>query len=193
MHNTHLLGCAGQPSQTCFTHSAPILTLCNQPLTVNTQWPPFRVDSVRVPYVTSHSLQHQPKMKTDVMHTFLGTNTVYRSIRPLIWIRFCIAIMLKMSKSELFGLNIFIFSQLGISYTTIIPLLWGMSYLQYDSRICHREAQATLVFTPGRTCAKPFLFPVKPRCGLADFNTESIVCCFMQRVIWQFFCIIIKI
>ena len=53
----------------------------------------------RVPYVTSHSLQHQPK-NGNVMHgIFLGTNIVYRSIQPSIRILFCISIM---SKSELF-------------------------------------------------------------------------------------------
>ena len=35
----------------------------------------------------------------------------------------------------------------------------------------------------GRACVKPFLFPVKSRRSLADFNTESIVCCLAQRVI----------
>ena len=57
MHNTHLLGRAGQLSQVYSTHSAPILTPRNLPPTVNKQWPPLR----KIPYVTSHSLQHQPK------------------------------------------------------------------------------------------------------------------------------------
>ena len=39
MHNTHLLGRAGQLSQVYFTHSAPILTPCNLPPTVYKQWP----------------------------------------------------------------------------------------------------------------------------------------------------------
>ena len=42
MHNTHLLGRAGQLSQAYFTHSAPILTPRNLPPTVNKQWPPLR-------------------------------------------------------------------------------------------------------------------------------------------------------
>ena len=42
MHNTHLVGCAGQLSQTYFTHSALILTPRNQPPTVNKQWPPLQ-------------------------------------------------------------------------------------------------------------------------------------------------------
>ena len=43
-------------SQTYFTHSAPILTPGNQPLTVNKQWPPLRESRTR--YVTLHSLQN---------------------------------------------------------------------------------------------------------------------------------------
>ena len=105
---------------------------------------------------------------------FLGTNAVYRSIRPSVRNRFCISIMSKMSKS----------------------------YLKCNSRICHREAHPTLVKRgragpgragPGRACVKTFLFPVKSRRSLADFNAESVVCCLAQRVIWQFWCIIIKI
>ena len=41
MHNTLLLGRAGQLSQAYFTHSPPILTLRNLPPTVNKQWPPL--------------------------------------------------------------------------------------------------------------------------------------------------------
>ena len=68
----------------------------------------------------------------------------------------------------------------------------NLSYLKHNLRICHQEDHATLVKL-GSACAKTFLLPVKPRRGLADFNTESIVCCFTQRLIWQFCCIIIKI
>ena len=68
----------------------------------------------------------------------------------------------------------------------------NLSYLKYDLRICHREIHATLV-KPGCACATTFLIPNKPRRGLADFNTESIMCCLTQRMIWQFCCIIIKI
>ena len=42
MHNTHLLGRAGQLSQAYFTHLAQILTPRNLPPTVNKQWPPLR-------------------------------------------------------------------------------------------------------------------------------------------------------
>ena len=56
MHNTHLLGRAGQFSQTYFTHSAPILTLRNQPSTVNKQWPPLRESRM-----SRHTRFNQPK------------------------------------------------------------------------------------------------------------------------------------
>ena len=71
----------------------------------------------------------------------------------------------------------------------------NLSYLKCDSRISHREAHPTLVKRgcAGLACVKPFLFSVKSRRSLADFNTEFIVCCLAQRVIWQFCCIIIKI
>ena len=161
MHNTHLLGRAGQLSQAYFTHSPPILTLRNLPPTVNKQWPPLWESrmSRHTRFNTSR------KTATAAMNgIFLGTNAVDRSIRPSARIRFCISIVSKMSKS----------------------------YLKCDSRICHREAHPTLV-KPDRACVKPVLFPVKSRRSLADFNTESIVCCLAQRVIWQFCCIIIKI
>ena len=81
MHNTHLLGHDRQLSQTYFTHLTLILTLHNQPPTVNRQWPPLR---------WSHMSRHtrfntSRKTDTAMMHSiFLGTNTVYRSIRPSI-------------------------------------------------------------------------------------------------------------
>ena len=68
----------------------------------------------------------------------------------------------------------------------------NLSYLKCYSRICHREANAILA-KPGRACAKIFMFPVKPRRCLADFNAESIVSCLRQRDLTGFFCIIIKI
>ena len=56
MHNTHLLGHIGQLSQMYFTHLSPIWTAksasdCQQTMAA----------IARVPYVTSHSLQRQPK------------------------------------------------------------------------------------------------------------------------------------
>ena len=96
MHNTHLLGRAGQLSQAYFTHSAPILTPRNLPPTVNKQWPPLRESrmSRHTHFNTSR------KTATAAMNgIFLGTNAVYRSIRPSVPIRFCISIVSKMSKS----------------------------------------------------------------------------------------------
>ena len=55
MHNTHLLGRAGQLSQVYFTHSAPIwlraISDCQQTMAA----------IARILYVTSHSLQHERK------------------------------------------------------------------------------------------------------------------------------------
>ena len=96
MHNTHLLGRAVQLSQVYFTHSAPILTPRNLPLTVNKQWPPLRISrmSRHTRFNTSR------KTATAAMNgIFLGTNAVDRSIRPSIRIRFGISIVSKMSKS----------------------------------------------------------------------------------------------
>ena len=56
MHNTHLLGRAGQLSQAYFTHSAPILTPRNLPPTVNKQWLPLRESRM-----SRHTRFNQPK------------------------------------------------------------------------------------------------------------------------------------
>ena len=96
MHNTHLLGRAGQLSQAYFTHLAPILTPRNLPPTVNKQWPPLRESrmSRHTRFNTSR------KTATVAMYgIFLGTNAVDRSLRPLVRIRFCISIVSKISKS----------------------------------------------------------------------------------------------
>ena len=96
MHNTHLLGRAGQLSQVYFTHWAPILTPRNLPPTVNKQCPPLRKSrmSRHTRFNTSR------KTATAAMNgIFLGTNAIDRSIRPSIRIRFCISIVSKMSKS----------------------------------------------------------------------------------------------
>ena len=96
MHNTHLLGRAGQLSQVYFTHWAPILTPRNRPPTVNKQCPPLRKScmSRHTRFNTSR------KTATAAMNgIFLGTNAIDRSIRPSIRIRLCISIVSKMSKS----------------------------------------------------------------------------------------------
>ena len=102
MHNTHLLGRAGQLSWAYFTHSAPILTPRNLPPTVNKQWLPSRESrmSRHTRFNTSR------KTTTAAMNgIFLGTKAVDRSIRPSVRIQFCISIMSKMSKSWLFEMR----------------------------------------------------------------------------------------
>ena len=97
MHNTHLLGRAGQLSQAYFTQSPPILTLRNLPPTVNKQWPPLWESRV-----TSHSLQHQPKNGNCRDERYISWyKCSWQSIRPSARIRFCISIVSKMSKSYL--------------------------------------------------------------------------------------------
>ena len=98
MHNTHLLGRAGQLSQAYFTHSPPILTLRNLPPTVNKQWPPLWESRM-----SRHTRFNTSRITaTAAMNgIFLGTNAVDRSIRPSARIRFCISIVSKMSKSYL--------------------------------------------------------------------------------------------
>ena len=56
---SHLLGRAGQLSQTFFTHSAPILTPHDQPSTVNKQWPPLRESRM------SHHTRFNTSRKTE--------------------------------------------------------------------------------------------------------------------------------
>ena len=59
MHNTHLLSCAGQLSQTYFTHLVRFwLPAISVWLSTNNL---TKAAISRVPDVTSHSLQHQPK------------------------------------------------------------------------------------------------------------------------------------
>ena len=154
MHNTHLLGHAGQLSQVYFPHSALILTPRNLPLTVNKQWPPLRKSCM-----SRHTrFNTNRKTATAAMNgIFLGTNAVDRSIRPSA------------------GIQFFYFYFANLS---------PRSSPNFGETRPHRV---------GRTCVKPFLFPVKSRCSLADFNKESIVCCLAQCVIWQFCWIIIKI
>ena len=164
IHNTHLLGRAGQLSQAYFAHSAPILTPRNLPPTVNKQWPPLQESRM-----SRHTrINTSRKTATATMNgVFLGTNAVYNLIRPSVRIRFFISIV---SKSKLFEMR----------FANLSP----RSSSNFGETRLHRD---------GRACVKPFLFPVKSRRSLADFNTESTVCCLAQRVIWQFCCMIIKI
>ena len=171
MHNTHLLGRTGQLSQAYFTHSAPILTPRDLPPTVNKQWPPWREYRI----LCQVTLASTPAEKRQ-----LPRRTVYFLVQMQLTGRydhrsesdFCISIVSKMSKSYLFEMR----------FANMSP----RSSSNFGETRPHRA---------GRACVKPFLFPVKSRRkrSLADFNTESIVCCLAQRVIWQFCCIIIKI
>ena len=161
MHNTHLLGHAGQLSQTYFTHLAPILTPRNQPRLSTTM-----AAIARVPYVTSYSLQHQPK---NVKRRYVRSISLYKySLQvdnTIKSIRLCLSIISEMSNSQLFE-------------------MW---FANLQPRNSYNFGET------GRTCAKTFLFPVKMRRCLDDFSAESIVCCLAQRTIWQFCCMIIKI
>ena len=119
----------------------------------------------RVTYVTSHSLQPSRKTEIAVMHSiFLGTNTVHRSIRPSIRIRFCISIMSKMSKSELFGIQ---FANLSPSSSCIFGETWPRM------RDISASCQAATWF------------------GRFQHRIHRVLP--YARVIWQFCCIIIKI
>ena len=114
MHNTHSLGRTRQLSQMYFTHSLPILTLHNQPSTVNKQWL-----SLRESRMSSHT-RFNTSRKTEtaaMLGIFLGKNAVYSSRRPSI--PFCILFLLFCKCRNL-------------------------SYLKCYSRICHREANAIL-------------------------------------------------
>ena len=130
-------------SQTYFTHSAPILAPRNQPSTVNKQWPSLRESHM------SHHTRFNPAEKRK-----LPRCTVYFLVQIQFTGRYN-----HQSESD------FVF--------LLCRKCQNLSYLIYNSRICHREAHATLV-KPGRACATIFLLPVKPRHGLADFNTH---CC----------------
>ena len=96
MHNTHLLGRAGQLSQVYFTHWAQILTPRNLPPTVNKQWLPLRESRMSRHTRFNTSRKTATAAMNDI---FLGTNAVYRSMRPSVRNRFCISIVSKMSKS----------------------------------------------------------------------------------------------
>ena len=97
MHNTHLLGRAGQLRH--ISHIRLRFWLCDSdPPTVNKQWPPLWESRM-----SSHTrFNTSRKTATAAMNgIFLGTNAVDRSIRPSARIRFCISIVSKMSKSYL--------------------------------------------------------------------------------------------
>ena len=127
IHNTHPLSRAGQLSQTYFTHSAPILAPRNPPPTVNKQWPPLRESRM------SRHTRFNPAEKQK-----LPRCTIYF----LVQIQFT-------GWHDRWPKSDFIF------------LLWrkcqNLSYLKYNSRICHREAHATLV-KPAAHARRHFCF-----------------------------------
>ena len=79
----------------------------------------------KIPYVTSHSLQHQPK------------NGNFRDERYISWYK-C-----SWQVDTTIGPN-------PILYKLLCRKCRNLSYLKCDSRICHREPHPTLV-KPGRT------------------------------------------
>ena len=165
MHNTHLLGRAGQLSQAYLTHSAPILTPRNLPPTVNKQWPPLRESRM-----SRHSLQHQPK------------NGNCRDERHISWYKCSWQVDTTIGPNQIMYFYC-------VENVEILVILNAIRELSPRSSSNFGETRPRRA---GCACVKPFLFPVKSRRSLADFNTESIVCCLAQCVIWQFCCIIIK-
>ena len=124
MHNTHLLGRTGQLSQAYFTHSAPILTPRNLPLTVNKQWPPLRESRM------SRHTRFNTSRKT--VDTTIGPN-------PILYF-YCVE-------------NV----EILVRFANLSP--------RSSSNFGETRPRRA-----GRACVKPFLFPVKSRRSLADFN-----------------------
>ena len=112
MHNTHLLGRAGQLSQAYFTHSAPILTPRNLPATVNKQWPPLR-------------------------ESCMSRHTRFNTSRKTRWTVYFLVQMQLTGRYDHRPESDFVF--------LLCRKYRNLSYLKYDSRICHREAHPTLV------------------------------------------------
>ena len=166
MHNTHLLGRAGQLNQAYFTHSPPILT----PRNSASDCQQTMAAIVRIPYVTSHSLQHQPK------------NGNCRDERYISWYKCSWQVDTTIGPNPI----------LYFYCVKNVEILFEMRFANLSPRSSSNFGE-TRPRRADRACVKPVLFPVKSRRSLADFNTESIVCCLAQRVIWQFCCIIIKI
>ena len=127
MHNTHPLSRAGQLSQTYFTHSAPSLAPRNQPPTVNKQWPPLRESRM------SRHTRFNPAEKRK-----LPRCTVYFLVQIQFTGRYN-----HLPRSD------FIF--------LLCRKCQNLSYLKYNSRICHREAHATLV-KPAAPARRHFCF-----------------------------------
>ena len=135
MHNTHLLGRAGQLSQAYFTHSPPILTLRNLPPTVNKQWPPLWESRV-----TSHSLQHQPK------------NGNCRDERYISWYKCSWQVDTTIGPNPI----------LYFYYVENVEILFEMRFANLSPRSSSNFGE-TRPRRADRACVKPVLFPVKLR------------------------------
>ena len=127
IRNTHPLSRAGQLSQTYITHSAPILAPRNQPPTVNKQWPPLRESRM------SRHTRFNPAKKRK-----LPRCTVYF----LVQIQFT-------GRYGHWPDSDFVF--------LLCRKCQNLSYLKYNSGICHREAHATLV-KPAAPARRHFCF-----------------------------------
>ena len=127
MHNTHPLSRAGQLSQTYFTHSAPILAPRNQPPTVNKQWPPLR----------------ESRMSR---HTRFNSAEKRKLLRCMVYLLVQIQFT---GRYDHWPETDFVF--------LLCRKCQNLSYLKNNSRICHREAYATLV-NPAAPALRHFCF-----------------------------------
>ena len=109
MHNTHLLGRAGQLSQTYFTHSAPILTPRNQP---------------------HNNGRH---CENPVCYVTLASTPAGKRQLP----RYFLVQMQLTSRYDHRSESDFLF--------LLCRKCRNLIYLKCDSRICHRDANPTLV------------------------------------------------
>ena len=125
----------------------------------------------RIPYVTSHSFQHQPK------------NGNCRDERYISWHKRSLQVDTTIGPKPI--LHFYCVENVEIL------VIWNPIREFVTEKLIQLWWNAAAEGRP--RMREDILFPVKSRRSLADFNTESIVCCLAQRVIWQFCCIIIKI
>ena len=165
MHNTHLLGCAGQLKSDIFHtfgsdfDSAQSATDCQQ----------IMAAIARITYVTLHSLQHQLKNENCSNEWYISWHKYNLQVdttidrNPILYF-YCVE-----------NVEILVVWNAIREFVTekLIQLWWNPAAYAW-SHFC-------------------FLSSCDDVHGLADFNTESIMCCLRQCVIWQFCCIIIKI
>ena len=116
MHNTHLLGRAGQLSQAYFTQSAPILTPRDLPLRLST-----------------NNGRH---CENPVCHVTLASTPAEKWQLPR-WTAYFLVQMQFTGRYDHRSESDFVF--------LLCRKCRNLSYLKCDSRICHREAHPTLV------------------------------------------------